>query len=425
MALTALEHGWLDKNFEFLLSDKYGVIFYSSQADWNYKTLPILTDTVVQKLVQQRQYGDSAFIPLTPYHTLSEVISQTKLSLIKNQRKTVFFQVSQKMSTKGWRLIALAPRAMVYGSVFWITLSFLVFYLLICLISFSWRRTIDARKQLATINERLELLVTERTAELSQSNEQLRDIIEKYKQTERDLTSTQNELIQAGKLALLGEMSASINHELNQPLAAMRIYTENLPMLVKHNATEALLANATEILKLNDMMAQIIRQYKLFARKSAGKTGPVSVAETIHASLAILDNKLLKLGVNVDKPAIEQNLQVIADAVPLEQVIINLLNNALQAVQMTPQPAIQIEIQSTAEQVIITVADNGPGFNDEELDRVFEPFYTTKGQGLGLGLTISKRIIDSFKGHIIAQHNPAGGAQFVITLTRHNSEHRS
>ncbi|GAB3019441.1 cache domain-containing protein [Bowmanella dokdonensis] len=422
VALSALEDSWLGDPFDFLLTDIHGVVFYSSYPGWNYQTLAALAPQVETQLLAQKQYGSGPIATLTKSSHMQKLLDEPGLRLEKDGRQVAFLQVHKDMSPVGWRLFALAPVSLIHQYVIWSLLLYSLLFVLVYLISFSWRRTVDARKQLAAINERLEHRVEERTAELSQSNEQLKEIIDKYRQTELTLKRTQNELIQAGKLAMLGEMAASINHELNQPLAAMRIYTETLQMLAKRGETRAVSDNADEILKLNKMMAKIIGQYKLFARKSAGKTGPVSVAETLSASLAILDSKIQKMGIHIEPQGLTETLQVMADAVPLEQVIINLLNNALQAVSDHPTPQIGLRVEVQDQQVVLLVEDNGPGFADDELDKVFEPFYTTKGQGLGLGLTISKRIVESFNGQIHAENRTRGGARFVVSLNRHMTE---
>ncbi|MDF2177954.1 ATP-binding protein [Aliiglaciecola sp. CAU 1673] len=422
VALSALENDWPQSDFDFLLTDIYGVVFFSSQPDWNYKTLAELDTSVERQLRSQMQYGGISILPLTEAIDIQQVLESRYLNISHQASQGSYRQVHQDMSPIGWRLFALAPAGMTTQYVLWSLVLFTLFFSLVYLISFSWRKTADARRALAAINEQLEQLVEGRTMELRQSNAQLIEIIEKYKQTELTLKRTQNELIQAGKLAMLGEMSASINHELNQPLAAMRIYTENLPLLAKREDLRSIESNAQEILKLNKMMAKIIGQYKLFARKSAGKLGPVSLAETLSASLAILDNKIQRTGAQVVLVGNGEQVQVMADAVPLEQVIINLLNNALQATSNVPHPRIKIDVLEHSGKVLLSVEDNGPGFSDEELERVFEPFYTTKGQGLGLGLTISKRIVESFGGEIIAENLSQGGAKFVVSLIRNTTQ---
>ena len=281
----------------------------------------------------------------------------------------------------------------------------------------SWYKTKKAQRQLATVNENLELLVQGRTAELTSSNLQLQDMLVKYQHTEQSLQQTQNELIQAAKLAMLGEMAASVNHELNQPLTAMRIYVENLRLLHRRQAYEQAAGNLTEVVKLIDRMSKIIGQYKLFARKSAGKIGPVALSEVIQTSISILANKLEQVQFVLSDTDTHQPLLVMADAIPLEQVLLNLLDNACYAASHQTNPKVWLDVSADTEHVTLTVRDNGPGLTAEQIEHVFEPFFTTKENGLGLGLAISKRIIDSFDGQIAVSSNN-DGAEFKLVLER-------
>ncbi len=420
--LTAIENNWLENDFEFLLTDIHGVVFFSSHTPWNYNSLTHLPLPIETNIVQQRQYGTKTPSVLTQKKDIQSIIDSTKITLSINHVDTDFYQLNTSMQDQGWRIFALVKVSPLYIRTFTAFIAFSLIYLLLCLIAFSWRRTIETRQELALINERLELIVNERTVELSTTNNQLLKTIDKQTETEARLKQTQSELIQAGKLAVLGEMAASINHELNQPLTAIQIFTENLQRFAKRGDLDSVKDNAEEILKLHTMMAKIVAQYKFFSRKSAGKLGPVSVQESVSGAIAILGNKLNNHRIEFLTDAIDDNLQVLADTVPLEQVLINLLNNALQAVATTIKPKISLTVAALADSVHIKLSDNGPGFTEEELRRLFEPFYTTKGLGLGLGLTISQRIVTSFNGKLIAQNNSHGGALFTVHLPRHTNQ---
>jgi two-component system, NtrC family, C4-dicarboxylate transport sensor histidine kinase DctB len=368
------------------------------------------------QILEQRQYGSSLRVPLTESQSIEDVLLEPRLQLSKDGYIADYYQTYTDMTGVGWRLFAMAPASLIVTSVSRTLMFFTLVYMLLFLIAFSWRRTVEARRELAIINEKLEHIVDDRTFELSEANTQLREIIEKYKETEITLKQTQGELVQSAKLAMLGEMAASINHELNQPLAAMRIYAENLQAFVKRGDPEAIESNSKHILELNQMMAKIIGQYKIFARKSTGKVIAVSLTETISESLAILESNISKSGAKISLEQLEQDLFVLADKVPMEQVVINLVNNALQAVEDSDQGQIWISAAKEEAQVILMVSDNGPGFAEEQLDKLFTPFFTTKDQGLGMGLTISQRIIESFKGSISAKNRNGGGAEFSLSL---------
>jgi two-component system C4-dicarboxylate transport sensor histidine kinase DctB len=416
VALSVIEDYNASADSELMVTDDHGAVFYSSHAPWNYSSLVTLPAAVKAEIIRQKQYGTGPIPRLTPKDSLDDVLQQDTLTLQYNTQHRTYLIADKTMSQVGWHLIALTPVNQVYVLMGWILIGATVLFVLVALLSMSWRRNIIAQRQLAAVNEQLEHRVEQRTAQLQQTNNTLVETIEKQRKTEQRLKETQNELIQAGKLALLGEMSASINHELNQPLTALRTYSETLRLMINKGKTEAFGETTDEIIKLIQKMATIVAQYKLFARKSAGKTGPVRVADTLEASLSILESKITKMLAEIDITPFDKQLQVIGEAVPLEQVLVNLLNNALQAQENQPAPRIIISVETQTNQLLLTIRDFGPGFTEEQLSRVFEPFYTTKGRGLGLGLTISQRIMASFGGDIHASNHPEQGAVFTLTL---------
>ncbi|MBX2859562.1 MAG: GHKL domain-containing protein [Cellvibrionaceae bacterium] len=425
VALHAIEKQIPDKNVDYLLLDNHGVVFFSTHAQWNYGALTALPQTTKLELLQQRKFGDSELAPLTQYSSLEDVLKITRITLPKDGADTRFTFVVRPMRDMEWYLSALVPASVVTRPIVVNTLIFTVFFVLVNLIAISWRRTAEARNDLQCVNETLEQLVDERTSALRESNTQLRATIEKQHQTENTLKMTQQELIQAGKLALLGEMSAGINHELNQPLSAMRIYIENALLLAKRGQLDQLSENLGELLKLNKMLAQISGQYKIFSRKATGKVTAVRLCHSVDAAIAILENKLNKAQVAFHSAAIAPDCYVMAEKIPLEQVIINLLNNAIQAVANSASPSITLSIQADAQTVCIRIIDNGKGIADADREKLFEPFFTTKKAGLGLGLTLSKRIVASFGGTITVLSPPEGGAEFCIRLKRYFSETQS
>ena len=229
---------------------------------------------------------------------------------------------------------------------------------------------------------------------------------------------TQSELIQAAKLAVIGQLSTGISHELNQPLSAIRSYADNSLALHRRGRGEELEWNLAQISELTERMAQISSQLKLFARKAAVKKSPVSVTAVVEDSLRLLSSRLKKVRINWEPP--KNSLYVLANMVQLEQVLVNLFSNALHAVDSSQDPLIAIEVKesSDAQSIHLAIRDNGEGIPDNLLERIFDPFFTTKekGQGLGLGLSISMRIIDAMDGKIEARNHPEGGALFVLKL---------
>ncbi|MDH2432304.1 ATP-binding protein [Pokkaliibacter sp. MBI-7] len=268
--------------------------------------------------------------------------------------------------------------------------------------------------------DELEQRVEERTTDLSLTNARLLQEINEHRQT-------QNELIQTAKLALLGQMSASINHELNQPLAAIRSFSENARHFVERQEYERAHNNLATIIQLTERMARMIAQFKVFARKSSGQPEPLQWKTVLDGALAMLHNQLEKYHTTINIEPASPYAWVQGDMLQLEQVLINILTNALQAMHESshtaaaPSRANRIDIYldtSTPDRVTLCVRDHGPGIPDTHLPRVFEPFFTSKpiGQGLGIGLSISHRIVDNLHGELSAENHPEGGALFRISL---------
>jgi len=269
----------------------------------------------------------------------------------------------------------------------------------------------EYEEELQRTRDLLEHRVIERTVDLTKANQQLVVEVEKHK-------NTQNELIQTAKLAVLGQMSAGINHELNQPLTAIRTYADNAKSFLEMDKLDTVKTNLIQISGLTERMAKIIHPLKEFSRKTSGATEVVCLQNVHDGAMSILYGRLQKIAAEVNWPEGLRTIYVMGDTVRLEQVLVNLISNALQAMENQPLPKIDIELEQHEDHLAMKVRDYGPGIKDDELGRVFEPFYTTKsaGQGLGLGLSISHRIIESMGGELKVDNHPNGGAEFTICL---------
>ncbi len=262
----------------------------------------------------------------------------------------------------------------------------------------------------------LEQRVQARTQELLAANDLLRTEIEQHHRT-------QDELIQTAKLAVLGELSAGINHELNQPMTAIRAYADNARQYLTLNRNDRVQENLQEISGLTARMAKIIAPLKVFSRKSSGQAEPVALKAVRKGAMSILYGQLQSEQINIGWDEQIDDILVMGDMVRLEQVMVNLLSNAMQAMEGCTLKRIEIDCQLTDRLVCMNIRDYGPGIDPAALGRLFEPFYTTKsaGEGLGLGLSISKRIVESLGGELSAANHPEGGACFRLCLLRVDS----
>ncbi|MBB5721487.1 two-component system C4-dicarboxylate transport sensor histidine kinase DctB [Loktanella ponticola] len=253
------------------------------------------------------------------------------------------------------------------------------------------------------------------SAELRALNARLQREIAEREKVEKTLEVAELTLAQSSKLAALGEMSAAVSHELNQPLAAMKTYLAGARLLLQRKRPDEALSSFQRIDDLIDRMGAITRQLKSYARKGGDAFEPVDTRAAVSSALMMMEPQLKTRDVDITRTLPSGPVMIMGDRLRLEQVIINLLRNALDATKLSDDPAIEI-ILAAGDTVSLTVRDNGQGIDN--LDELFEPFYTTKepGDGVGLGLAISSGIVNDLGGRLTARNAVAGGAVFEVQL---------
>ena len=259
------------------------------------------------------------------------------------------------------------------------------------------------------------------SAELRLLNARLQREIAERQKAQKNLEVAELTLAQSSKLAALGEMSAAVSHELNQPLAAMKTYLAGARLLLQRKRPEEAMSSFQRIDDLIDRMGAITRQLKSYARKGGEAFEAIDVRVSLSSALSMMEPQLKSRVVRINRTLPRRPVMVMADRIRLEQVIINLLRNALDATKDNAKPQIDI-LLSSGESVMLTVRDNGSGIID--LDNLFEPFYTTKkpGEGVGLGLAISSGIVTDLGGRLTARNGDEGGAVFEVSLPILNKE---
>lgn len=281
----------------------------------------------------------------------------------------------------------------------------------------------ERRRTLALANMVLESRVAERTRALSASNEQLRREVNERQDAEAALKRAQDDLIQAGKLSALGQMSAGISHELNQPLMAIRSFAENGTQYLERGEPEVAADNFGRISELARRMGRIIKNLRAFARQESEAAGRVDIVAVLDSVMELSGPRLRQDGVQVDYSRPTDPVWVHGGEVRLGQVFVNLVSNAADAMATSPQKILSIDI-SEGLPLIVSVRDTGPGIDMP--DKVFEPFYSTKevgaSEGMGLGLSISYGIVQSFGGDIRGENAATGGALFTVQLERWQDE---
>lgn len=234
--------------------------------------------------------------------------------------------------------------------------------------------------------------------------------------TEAELRRTQSDLVQAGKLAALGQMSAALSHEINQPLAAARNYADSAAILINRGDSGRAKDNIGQIMSLIDRMAAIAQHLRNVALKPDAQLQNIALSGAVTEALALVGPRLARAKVTVNLP---QDLPLVRGGpVRLQQVLVNLLSNAADAVARMEAPQIFVEATQAKGRVLLAVRDNGPGVSDSIADRIFDPFFTTKlvGSGLGLGLSISYNIMKDFGGDLRVANASGGGAVFTVEL---------
>ncbi|MEX3010248.1 sensor histidine kinase [Hoeflea sp. TYP-13] len=265
---------------------------------------------------------------------------------------------------------------------------------------------------------RLERLVRERTKALSETNISLSREIDERRLTEEQLRKTQAELVQATKLAALGQMSAALSHEFNQPLAAIRTYSDNAHRFLERGKTDNVSDNLTRISGLVDRMARLSRSLLSFSRKPGTAIKPVPLAPVLDEALMLVRPRAKKAGVALETEIHGGPYYVLGGQIRLSQVFVNLINNAVDALAGQENGKVLITVGAQGDGVIVRVEDNGPGIPEDQRGSVFEPFFTTKdvGAGIGIGLSIASSIVRDFGGTIELEEAAGGGACFSVCL---------
>ncbi|EJZ19642.1 ATP-binding protein, partial [Rhizobium sp. Pop5] len=266
--------------------------------------------------------------------------------------------------------------------------------------------------------EELERRVAERTLDLSQARDRLQAEIIGHRSTEQKLQAVQQDLVQANRLAILGQVAAGVAHEINQPVATIRAYADNARTFLDRGQTAPAGENLENIAALTERIGAITEELKTFARKGRAGAEPTGLKDVIEGAVMLLRSRFAGRMDTLDIDLPPADLQVMGNRIRLEQVLINLLQNALEAV--APKADLgRVEVRTSvdAETVTLTVSDNGPGISPEIRKGLFTPFNTSKEKGLGLGLVISKDIVGDYGGRMEVESNDEG-SRFIVHLRR-------
>ena len=417
--IDSIEASW-SGDARIFVSDPEGIIFMTGTPDWLYASILPLTAERLGRTQTSRRYADAVIRQLPV--SRSRFDEHDLITIENGGLATEYLVQSGYMPEAGWTVNVLIDTASVHTQTKTTVIAALLFLCLTGLgvaIVLQRRARLAERMQLqAAARNELEHRVEERTADLALVNRQIETEIAERRLTEQQLRQTQSDLIQAGKLAGLGQMSAALSHEFNQPLAAARTYADSAAVLIDRGRLEEARDNISRISGLIDRMASISRHLRNFARKPNERLERVCLDDAIRDTLDIVVWRLTAADATLEVDLGPEPPAVMAGSVRLQQVLVNVISNAADAVEGLSDRRIQVLARREKGTVVITIRDHGAGVPPAIAERIFDPFFTTKGvgKGLGLGLSISYNIIKDFGGSFSVANHAEGGAVFTIAL---------
>jgi len=408
--LDAVEAGWRQSGYTVYTSDPHGLVLATSRPDWRFALLPSHTDEAAAR--DALQLGDT---PLTPIP-----LAPARHGLVSGggDPPALFAPASGTLGPEapGWGITVLVPAnaAIASASRTAVVAAFAIALGLVVVVAAILRRGSAVRRRqiaLTEMNAELERRVEDRTAALSGE-------IEHREAAEQRARRLRDELAQANRLSILGQIAAGVAHEINQPVAAIRAYADNAGQFLDAGRPESAAQNMGAIGRMADRIGEITATLRNFARRATSPPAAVAIEDAVDGAIALLAGRIRDSGVVIERVREAESPIVTASRIRLEQILVNLLQNALDAVKGRADARIRIAVASDAEGVRLRVADNGPGIASDVAETLFMPFVTTKETGLGLGLVISSEIARELGGALTLERQDGGGATFVLELKR-------
>lgn len=394
--LIPLEADWARAGDLVAMVDDNGVIFLASRADWKYRPLVHIPPAKLAELSDIRQFGQA----ISPDPVFSAEHGKTDFGRVTDPAGGDFGEYAlhrRSLPEHGWTLLLFSDVADArrHAAALASTAALAMFaMLLIALVA--WQRGQVVRAKLEA-HEALEARVAERTEELRR---------------------TQESLIQSAKLASLGQALAGVAHEINQPLAALTTYVASSRLLLRRNEIERAAGNLDLISSIAERMMALVAHLRMFARKETGARSAVDLAGAVDNAIRLLEYRIRNENIELTRTMAAEPVFTFANPVRLEQVMVNLLSNAIDAMRDGERKLLAIAVGREGDRAIVTVTDSGRGIAPEHIKSLFDPFFTTKeiGEGLGLGLSISYGIIRESGGDILVESAVGRGTSFRVVL---------
>lgn len=431
--LDKLDEKWGKSGEHVAVVDGNGIVFLSSDPQWRFKALRSLSPATLDRLTATRQYwkpGSLEQLGLTDERDIDartaifSVMAHSSAALQLGGDRYMIHRSS--VPGTDWQLFVLADvHPAVQAAQLSAVLTALTLILVATVLLYLRQRarfvaqSVSARAALQRANDDLEQKVRQRTEALTEANTHLQTEIGERRRAEDMLRSTLQDLVQTAKMAVLGKMSTSITHELNQPLAALQTLSENTSKLLDRSMFDEAKLNLGMIARTVARMGLITGQLKKFARRSDVESVPVQLNAVLADALFLLNQSVRSRHIRLEIHVPDFGVWAMCNANRLEQVLVNLISNAADAVEHAEAGVVEVMLRHDEDSAFVEVHDNGPGLDTTAIAHLFEPFFTTKeqGVGLGLGLAISSDIVRHFGGTLSADRSERlGGARFVVQL---------
>ncbi|MEY3841144.1 MAG: hypothetical protein RLZZ542_254 [Pseudomonadota bacterium] len=413
----ALEADWRASGEPTYVTDADGVVVITTVPAWRFRTTQPLSADLRRRLAETQTAGSTVPGPL-PFNTAGTDLVRISSDIPEG----LYAAASDPIPDIGWQVNLLSPSgddiSRAVASARW--LGAMTVALLAALTGILLRRRQRARAMASEAEQariELERQIDLRTTELRSANDQLNHEIDERRRLETVRQDLQDELIQANKLATLGQIAAGVAHEINQPVAAIRTHADSASVQLRREDIEGALRSLANIDRLTERVGVITDELRAFSRKTRSGTVAVGVDSAIDGALLLVAGRLREKGIRLERHPAPAGLAVKAERNRLEQVVLNLLQNAIEALDGVPAPVIELGVRVKGRQAIIQVSDNGPGVTPAVRARLFTPFTTDKPDGLGLGLVISRDIVAGFGGELVLDPT-SSGARFSIRLAK-------
>ncbi len=421
MEFEQLESDWRDSGRPAFITGPQNVVLITNLPSWRFMTAGALDPGMAAALRESLQFGGAPLqrLPIRVETPLVGGVDQVR-AVLPGGGEASFLELKTEVATTNWVLHYLVPVQPVLadsvGQAMFVSFALFIGASVLTAVVM-WRRqaSLFGMARAALARAELERRVRERTRDLSRARDLLQAEVSEHRNTEQRLKGVQQELVAANRLAILGQVAAGVAHEINQPLATIRAYAENAQTFLERKKIDTARENVGLIVDLTQRIATITDELRAFARKGRGAPEPVPLRGVLEGALVLLKTRFAGRieAISIDLP--DDDLKVLGNRIRLEQVFINLFQNALEALQEKNDARVEVRVDKTQTGVIVTVADNGPGIPADIRDVLFTPFNTSKEQGLGLGLVISKEILADYGGSISVESDETG-TRFAVGL---------